>query len=663
MTSFLSGLRDRIRGTPKVQIQIDSNTIMPSVENLAPVPVIYQQESDNMSIDSSNDSIEMENNKHLPEFRESASYTLNNPGNNTIPKVIGSDNSNPGDSGVHIEPVVSFRNRPPVCHDDHSTQSIEHSVGLVEVDSTGYGALKGLSETEDGNGAQQGCSESVLGADTLAPQGEKYSWGNENTHRSYVEGRPTGVDRVVSFFDLQENRQGTTPKSSTPNPCRQASSGSYMGPPSVQRQDSSGTYMGPSHVQRQFNVGSYMGPSSVHRQDSSGSYMNPPLIHREASTTAYQYPPYIHRDASFHSYLDPQSVPRETSTPAYQGPSQGHRELGEGSNRGPQSVHRETGSGVVTSNPTGPRQVYPTEGGPRRREKEPQPFNGSSTTIKDFLIHFDQVSAWNHWDEYERTQQLAMCLRGPALRILSELSESQRSNFKELRDWLIHRFSPPDREYAHKCEFRSRRRHGNETLVEFGEALRSMASLAFPDLSVKERDQNSIEQFIEGLSSFETRKHVQFSRPGSLDEAITRGIEFESFTAKQAGAYNRKPQPWEVEQGPFHDRKPQPWEGEPNPTYNRKPQTWEGEPIPQVHAVAEKPPVQSSTKGVNDDFKALVLDQLEKLGKQVSRQSSRRSPGFRKVPLSEKICYVCGELGHLSYDCKRRADNSPRSEN
>lgn len=51
---------------------------------------------------------------------------------------------------------------------------------------------------------------------------------------------------------------------------------------------------------------------------------------------------------------------------------------------------------------------------------------------------------------------VAMSLRGRAQRVLSELSYRELGNYSELKCALTQRFSPPERETAHKCEFRNR---------------------------------------------------------------------------------------------------------------------------------------------------------------------------------------------------------------
>lgn len=131
--------------------------------------------------------------------------------------------------------------------------------------------------------------------------------------------------------------------------------------------------------------------------------------------------------------------------------------------------------------------------------------------------------------EWLEAQQLSMCLRGNAQKVLADLTLNQINNYSEIRSALMQRFNPPGREVAYRCDFRHRRRQKSETVAQYGYSLRRLATMAFPDISRDAREMYTIDQFINGLSSHEIKKHVQFAHPKSLDEAITLAIEFEAF--------------------------------------------------------------------------------------------------------------------------------------
>ena len=105
-----------------------------------------------------------------------------------------------------------------------------------------------------------------------------------------------------------------------------------------------------------------------------------------------------------------------------------------------------------------------------------------------------------------------------------------------LKAVLVRRFCPPEREMAHRCEFRNRKRKSKESVAEFGYALRRLSSLAYPSLQFHVREGMSLDQYIAGLDNQELRRHVQFAHPQSLDKAISLALEFEAFNATQLGS-------------------------------------------------------------------------------------------------------------------------------
>ncbi|XP_033729682.1 uncharacterized protein LOC117318862 [Pecten maximus] len=206
-----------------------------------------------------------------------------------------------------------------------------------------------------------------------------------------------------------------------------------------------------------------------------------------------------------------------------------------------------------------------------------------------------------------------MCLRGPAQRILSELTVGQIA----VKNAFLRRFDPPGRESAYKSEFRNRSREAGESLVDYGERLRMLARKAFPFKDAAQLESDTVDQFVDGVCNFELGKHVQFCHPSSLDQAVSAAIEFEAVSNRQT--QNRKP----------HDLNPE------APAF--------------VHAVNS---TKQSTNGTAEkDLAALILEQFEQLNK---RMSQRKGSSKTYVPVSQRKCYSCGETGHMSYACPKK---------
>ena len=131
----------------------------------------------------------------------------------------------------------------------------------------------------------------------------------------------------------------------------------------------------------------------------------------------------------------------------------------------------------------------------KRKEKEPDKFDGRNIEWRDYIVHFEQVSMWNNMSPTEKAQQLAMSLRGQAQKLLDELKPGELIKYESLKRILSQRYDPQERSVAYRCEFRARKRQKNESPSDFAYALRRLACLAYPDMPYDCREINVIEQY------------------------------------------------------------------------------------------------------------------------------------------------------------------------
>lgn len=103
----------------------------------------------------------------------------------------------------------------------------------------------------------------------------------------------------------------------------------------------------------------------------------------------------------------------------------------------------------------------------------------------------------------------------------------------------MQRFSPQERESAYRWEFRTRRRQKQESITDYGYALKRLACNAYPNLPVNALETVVVDQHILGLGEHEVKRHVQFGHPKSLESAIALAVEFEAF---EGSLTNRKPE-------------------------------------------------------------------------------------------------------------------------
>lgn len=66
-----------------------------------------------------------------------------------------------------------------------------------------------------------------------------------------------------------------------------------------------------------------------------------------------------------------------------------------------------------------------------------------------------------------------------------------------------------------------------------------LAGLEYPTMSKDARETCVLDRFIDGLDDYETRKHVQFGHPQTLEEAIPLALEYGAVEDPQG---TRKPQ-------------------------------------------------------------------------------------------------------------------------
>ena len=98
------------------------------------------------------------------------------------------------------------------------------------------------------------------------------------------------------------------------------------------------------------------------------------------------------------------------------------------------------------------------------------------TWLDDFDLHADV----NGWNEEEQRQYLAIRLKGAPREVYRTLTLAEKSSFNALKTALTARFQPFDQAELFRTQFRSRRKQEGERLLDFGMAVRTLASRAFP---------------------------------------------------------------------------------------------------------------------------------------------------------------------------------------
>ena len=244
-----------------------------------------------------------------------------------------------------------------------------------------------------------------------------------------------------------------------------------------------------------------------------------------------------------------------------------------------------------------------------RTKQKPEKFD-SSSDWSDYLNHFEMVSLWNGWSEEGKAVQLSMSLTSAARQVRSNSFCDGRIplTYGFLVSALTQRFKPEGQEKAFKAEFRHIVRRRDENFLEFGHNLRRLAIKAFPRINHVSREELVVDQFLVGLSEVDMRRHIGFSHPANVDQAITLATEFETVTQSFTSPLAAKPK--------------------------------------QVAAVSDAGATFGTGQGSSTDELLKVLIDLVK--NQNVGQNPRNGPRGKNPNI---VCYNCQNKGHIAKNC------------
>ena len=242
----------------------------------------------------------------------------------------------------------------------------------------------------------------------------------------------------------------------------------------------------------------------------------------------------------------------------------------------------------------------------------PEPYDGQSITLEDWLTNFELCSSINGWMETQKCPFVAVRLRGAALHVYTDLAATDRLQYPMVVQALQNQFDRTKQTDLYKVQLRSRVHRPSENLSELAGAIRRLANRAYPLVPQGVCDDIAKDQFLEALDSRTTRLQVRRSKPQTLDEALTLAKEEEMLVSLE----NRKA---EVKQGVKDVCVTGP------PTSSLVRDQWD----PQARYEELNRKIEQLTKAVE------FLTQKQQISKDLT-------------------CWSCGQKGHVKAKCKRQ---------
>ena len=160
----------------------------------------------------------------------------------------------------------------------------------------------------------------------------------------------------------------------------------------------------------------------------------------------------------------------------------------------------------------------------------PEVFKGGpSDDWQDYISMFEMYAKINNWDPREQALYLATRMRGEAQRIVTDLTDSDRTDFKKLKAALSKRFCPEEKASLMQVEFKNRKRKKGEELSDLLLDLKRLARLAYPKYKGGILEQLVGDKFLEVLENREWKRHIHLNRITMLDKILAVSLEYEAF--------------------------------------------------------------------------------------------------------------------------------------
>ena len=288
----------------------------------------------------------------------------------------------------------------------------------------------------------------------------------------------------------------------------------------------------------------------------------------------------------------------------------------------------------------------------KRPIMQPEKFNGEGL-LEDYLEHFEACASLNQWNKVEKVKFLAVSLTGQAREQLIGIKLDRTDAYKKLTSRLQKRYGPGGQTRLYRTNLRTRRQRENEGLRELGQAIRTLARQAYPNMADLERESMAKDYFLDALDDDELHRHVTMARTDSLDDAIATALELEGVLKTERARHRRyvrnvKPNWNDIKTRPINEQQ-------------------------REFAVNNSmPPGGQNTRAENilPNLRNTARNERQQIQDGTTINIDRRDDNFhprnvesetRRTPRSFR-CYNCGQEGHISRFCSQPQKSRHQSD-
>ena len=310
---------------------------------------------------------------------------------------------------------------------------------------------------------------------------------------------------------------------------------------------------------------------------------------------------------------------------------------------------------------------------PKRKPVWPDKFNGTTSSLQDFLAHFEVVSKINMWTEEEKGSHLCISLKGNAQKVITSLGSDQRENYKALVAALEERFGTEGQDEIFKAQLQSYSKSEKESYQDLADNISKLVSKAYPSASHSTVLDLTKDKFIDAIMDKEVRMRVKLLKPRSVREAVLAAIETDAITATehQRGGTKRHVRKVNIDSKDDKAQAPSSPKNQRKKFNNRGKGRYGNRNKGNTNQVSSAPGKQNSNNKNLESVMGEMLNTLKAfMGEQQpdkahSREdnSQQRGRGNRpRVPIQEVECYRCHEKGHYAKSCQADHNTLPKQQ-